>query len=171
MINEDKYGNLIIGNLENPSEAFLVDVEVFPKSVNGKDFSEFIDDAIRDYGLKRDHFRLLLTDSVNYMKNCGDRMKVIYSNMRHINCFIHILHKCMLKIKSKFGKVDGLIGAMKMLVHKNPTKKQIFSSIGTIPDSIITRFGIWLLVALFYAEILKKLRSGRRDDRRWCTDE
>ena len=79
--------------------------------------------------------------------------------MNHITCFLHLLHNCVFKIRTNFQKVDKLIATMKLMVHKNYTKKKLFKKHGGIPETIITRWGTWLNAGVFSAENLNGIKK------------
>lgn len=147
-----KYINIIIGTCVTPNNKFLVEVKIISNAVNNKEIVFAVDDIIKEYDLKRSDFRLLLSDAAPYMILAADHLKNIYPNMMSITCFAHLLHNSVFKIKNKYNHVDKLIATMKLLVHKNQTRKLQFKEVGAIPEPIITRWGTWLSAAVFYAE-------------------
>ncbi len=136
-----KYVNIIIGNIACPNDYYLVEVIELSGNASNKNISISVDDCIKFYGLKRDNFRLLISDAA---KN----LKAFYCNMKHITCFSQLC----IKIKMRFKNVDYLIASIKGLVNKNPSRKKLFSEVGRIPDPIVTRWGSWINAALFYVE-------------------
>jgi hypothetical protein len=58
----------------------------------------------------------------------------------HVGCLAHILHNCCLRVKARFKKVDDLIGAVKMAIHKNKTNRAKFTDISLPPEVVIRRW-------------------------------
>ncbi len=146
-----KFVNVILGELETPKNYFLVEVKEIFEPANNRIISIIIDDVVKKFNLERELFYLLISDSARYMTLCAKNLKPFYQNLLHITCFVHALHNCAFKVKSKYHNVDFLIASIKGLVVKNYDRKQQFERIGKIPEPIVTRWGSWLNAALYYS--------------------
>ncbi|KAF7684974.1 hypothetical protein CDIK_4277, partial [Cucumispora dikerogammari] len=76
----------------------------------------------------------------------------LFPNIRHLTCIAHLFYNCAMKIKSFYKDVDHLISSIKSLTFKNNTRKQMFISVSTLSDSVVTRWGTWLEAAFYYAK-------------------
>ncbi len=147
-----RFVNVLIRILGVSNEQFLINtVELF-EPTNSKNIGIIVDDVIKNFGLNRDCFHLLISDAAAYMVLCAKNLKLFYSNMIHITCFAYAMHNCAFKIKKHYQNVDLLIGAVKGLVNKNFNRIQDFAHLEKIPQPIVTRWGSWLNAALYYCK-------------------
>ncbi len=149
--------NVILGDLENPTDFYLVNVVELFEPPNNKNQSIIVDNTIKSLNLIRENFILLISDAPSYMLLCAKNLKIFYHNLLHIMCFAHALHNCAFKIKKNYPSVDILISSVKSLVHKNHHRKTLFKHLDSIPEPIITRWGSWISAALYYAENLDEV--------------
>ena len=78
----------------------------------------------------------------------GITLKSLYSKLFHVTCVAHLLHNCVMKIKSHFEDVDQLIAKVKSVTIKNKTRQAKFPAIGYPPQPVPRRWGSWLNAAL-----------------------
>ena len=90
-------------------------------------------DAVRNLGINRNFFCLLLSDAAKYMIAAGITLKSLYPKLFHETCAAHLWHNCAMKIKSHFEDVDRLIAKVKAVTTKNNTRQKKFSAIGYPP--------------------------------------
>ena len=64
-----------------------------------------------------------------------------------------------MKTKSHFEKVDQLIAKVKVVTIINKTRQAKFSAIGYPTQPVLTRWGSWLIAALYYAKNLSKVKT------------
>ena len=121
--------------------------------------AQAVDDAVRNLGINRSLFRLLLSDAAKYMIAAGITLKFLYSKLFHVTCVAHLLHNCAMKIKSHFEDVNQLIAKVKAAPIKNKTRQAKFSAIGYPPHSVPTRWRSWLNAALYHAKNLPKVKA------------
>ena len=69
-----------------------------------------------------------------------DFTKENHPNLFHVSCLAHLLHNCAMQVKAHYPNVDYMMGAIKMLTHKNRTRSNLFSFIGSPHSIIVTRW-------------------------------
>ncbi|KAG0422486.1 hypothetical protein DMUE_6207 [Dictyocoela muelleri] len=148
-----------MGDIEEPTKYFLVDVIETFLSVKNVTITIAVDDIIKEFNLNRNKFILLQTDSARYMIKAGENLKLFYPNLLHTICFAYILHNCAQKIKLNYRKVDDIIASMKGLTVKNQFRKNEFNHIGRRPSPIVTRWGSWLNAAFF---LFRKYKRNKK---------
>ena len=114
-----QYLNIIVGSLETPHVSYLYDCEPLKCAPNSNIIAQAVDDAVRNLGINRSFFFLLLSDAAKYMTAAGITLKFLYSKLFHVTCVAHLLHNCAMKIKSHFEDVDQLIVKVKAVTIKN----------------------------------------------------
>ena len=158
-ISGDRYFNILVGSVNNPSKTFLMECIVLQNSVTGEVVCQLIDDAIRYLGTPRGNFLLLLSDAASYMISAGSVLKNMYPNLFHVTCIAHLLHNCAMKVRTNSPAVDELIARIKATVTKNATRRELFCEIGQPPEPVVTRWATWLESGLWYAEHLHEVRN------------
>ncbi|KAG0442435.1 hypothetical protein DMUE_0271 [Dictyocoela muelleri] len=118
-----KFINIIMGDMEELTKYFLVDVIETVLSVKNVTITIAVDDIIKEFNLNKNKFILLQTDSARYMIKARENLKLFYPNILHTICFAHILHNCAQKRKLNYRKVDDIIASMKGLTVKNQSGK------------------------------------------------
>ena len=151
-----QYLNILVGSLETPHVSYLYDCQPLKCSPHSNIISQAVDDAVRNLGINRSYFCLLLSDAAKYVIAAGITLKSLYSKLFHVTCVAHLLHNCAMKIKSHFEDVDQLIANVKAITIKNKTRLAKFSAIGYPPMPVPTRWGSWLHAALHFAKSLPK---------------
>lgn len=121
---------------------------------------------MKDLGVARQDFSLLVSDAARYMVCAAQALKQLYPTLFHVPCVAHLLHNCAMKIRG-FYKVDFLIGQVKASTVKSKQRRSLFAEIGYPPQPIVTRWASWLQAAFYYAEHLPAVRrivEGYDDD-------
>ena len=154
-----KFMNIMIGTLDIPEEIFLADCIVLSKSPDSNTVASLIDDFIKNFGIQKENFALLISDAAPYMISASKGLKIFYPQMFHITCIAHLLHNCSMRIQSNYIDVNTLIAAVKMSIQKNCTRKEKFCDVGLPPEVVITRWGTWLNDALYYSRYLPEIRN------------
>ena len=80
---------------------------------NSNIIAQTVDDAVRNLGINRSFFCLLLADAAKYMIAAGITLKSLYFKLFRVTCVAHLLHSYSMKIKSHFEDVDQLIAKVK----------------------------------------------------------
>ena len=147
-----KYFNILIGTIEVPEITYLIDCKYILTPPNASIICQYVDDAIKDMGIGRNDFLLLLSDAARYMISAGITLKVMIPNLFTVTCVAHLLHNCALRIRSQFKDVDNLISSIKAVTVKNKFRQSKFRNIGLPPQPVLTRWGSWIDAALYYSE-------------------
>ena len=71
------------------------------------------DNAVRNLGINRNFFCLLLSDATKYKIAAGITLKSLYPKLFHVTCVAHVLHNCAMKIKPHFEDVDQMMESAK----------------------------------------------------------
>ena len=70
-----QYLNILMGSLETPHVSFLYDCQPLKCAPNINIIAQAVDDAVRNPGIKRSFFCLLLSDAAKYMIAAGIILK------------------------------------------------------------------------------------------------
>ena len=153
-----QYLNILMGSLETSHVSYLYDCHPLKCAPNSNIIAQAVDDAVRNLGINRSFFCLLLCDAAKYMIATGITLKSLYPKLYHVTCVAHLLHNCVMKIKSHFEEVDQLIAKIRTVTIKNKTRQAKFSAIGYPPQPVPTRRESWLN-ALYYAKNLPEVKA------------
>jgi len=93
------------------------------------------------------------------MLAAGAILKSLYPTLFHVTCVAHVLHNCVMKVRSHFEDVDQLIAKVKLVTVKNKIRQANFSTIGCPPQPVFTRWGSWLNATLYYAKDLPEVKA------------
>ena len=104
-----QYLNILVGSLETPHDSYLYDCQPLKCDPNSNIIAQAVDDAVRNLGINRSFFCLLLSDTAKYMVAVGIILKSLYPKLFHVTCVAHLLHNFAMKIKSHFEDMDQLI--------------------------------------------------------------
>ena len=108
-----------MGSFETPHVSYLYDCQPLKCAPNSNIIAQAVDDAVRNLGINRSFFCLLLSDAAKYMSAAGITLKSLYPKLFHVTCVAHLLSKCAMKIKSHFEDVDQLIAKVKAATIKS----------------------------------------------------
>ena len=158
-ISSRKYCNTICGCINNPNCTWLISSKPIGNSLNSTMVIDIIDNILEEYNIKMDNFTLLISDAASYMVKADKILKSRDYKVLHVKCMAHLIHNCAMRIRAFFVDVDGLIGSMKLLTHKNNERKHLFSEIGSPPDIIVTRWSSWLKATMHYCENLPHIKT------------
>ena len=135
-----QYLNILVGSLETPHVSYLYDCQLLKCAANSNIIAQAVDDAVRNLGINKSFFCLLLSDAAKYMIATGVKLKSLYSKLFHVTCVAHLLHNCAMKIKSHFEDVDQLTAKVKAVTIKNKTREAKFSALGYPSQPVPTRW-------------------------------
>ena len=62
-----QYLSILVGNLETPHVSYLYDCQPLKCAPNSNIIAQVVDDAVRNLGINRSFFCLLLSDAAKYM--------------------------------------------------------------------------------------------------------
>ena len=133
--------NIAVRSLETPHVSYLYDCQPLKCAPNSNIIAQALDNAVRNLGINKSFFCLLLSDAEKYMNATGITLKSLYLKLFHVTCVAHLLHNCAMKIKSHFENVDQLIAKAKAVTIKNKTRQPKFSAIGYPSQPVPKRWG------------------------------
>ena len=145
--------NILVGSLETQYVSYLYDRQPLKCASNSNIIAQAVYDAVKNLGINRSFFCLLLSDAAKYMIAAGVTLKSLNPKLFHETCVAHLLHNCALKIKSNFEDVDQLIAKVKSVTIKNKTRRAKFSAIGYPPQPVPTSWESRLNAALYLPEV------------------
>lgn len=103
-----------------------------------------------------DRVKFVITDAAPYMICCFKNQKAaLFKNLVHITCIVHMLHRVAEDVKQNCGTLDKFIGKIKAVLLKSRSRQNRFKEeTGLLlpPKAIITRWGSWLTVSLYYLD-------------------
>ena len=108
-----QYLSILMGSLETPHVSYLYDCQPLKCAPNNNYIAQAVDQAVRNFGINRSFFCLLVSDAAKYMIAAGMTLKSLYLKLFHVTCVAHLLHICAMKIKSHFEDVDQPIAKVK----------------------------------------------------------
>ena len=162
-IAKQKYISVLVGSLDAPNQAFLVDCHPLDSgsNVDSSIILHTVDDILRQLEIKRENFSLFLTDAARYMSLAGKTLKELYSFLMDVTCAAHLLYNCAMRVRAHFKNIDEVIATIKAATIKNKDRKKDFHNVGLPPpsDPVITRWATWLRAALYYSEDLPAVRT------------
>ena len=88
-----------------------------------------------------DFFLSLIFDAAKYMVAASAILKSLYSELFHVTCTAHLLHKRGMKVKSHFEDVDQIIAKAKSGTVKNKIRQVKFDTVGCPLQPVATRWG------------------------------
>ena len=154
--------------MEEPNKTYLIACSPLSGNSNSSNICTIVDDCLKERGIAREMFLLLLSDAAKYMLKAGDTLKIMYQRLLHVTCTVHLLHNCAEHIRAHFKATDNLISSIKPATIKNKDRRSLFAAAGLSapPQPILTRWGTWLEASFFYAEnfkIVEKIVSSFED--------
>ena len=158
-LNGKKFLHTLCGTLDNPSVSYLVKCIILEASPNHQTILHGFDDVVKELELERRNVNLLLSDSAAYMCKAEKLLKEMYPKLLHVTCIAHLLHNYAIRIKSSYPEVDNLIASIKSSIVKNRTRAAQFDTLGIPPAPVVTRWGIWINAALYYAKNLPEVKE------------
>ena len=148
-----------MGSLETPHVSYLYDCQPLKCALNSNIIAQTVDDAVKNLGINRSFFCLLLSDAAKYMIAADITLKCLYPKLFHVTSVAHLLHNCAMKIYSNFEDVNQLIAKVKAVTIKNKTRQAKFSAIGYPPQPVPTRWVSWSNAALYYVKNLPEVKA------------
>ena len=136
---EYKYSARHHTSVETPHVSYLYDCQPLKCAPNSNIIAQAVDNAVRNLGINRSFFCLLLSDAAKYMIAAGITLKSLYSKLFHVTCAAHLFHNCAMKIKSHFEDVNQLIAKVKAVTITNKARQAKFPAIGYPPQPVLTR--------------------------------
>ena len=154
-----QYLNILMGGRETSHVSYLYDCQPLKCAPSSNIIAQAVDDAVRNLGINKSFYSLLLSDAAKYMIASDITLKSLYPKLFQVTCVARILRNCAMNIKSHFEDVDQLIAKVKAVTIKNKTRQVKFSAISYPPRPVPTRWGSWLNAALYYAKNLPEVKA------------
>ena len=162
--NGRKVCNVLVGKLNGQySKPMLLNV-AFLSQVNNETIGQTILDScilLWNGKIYYDKLILIISDQASYMLLAVKNLKNHFSNLNHITCLSHALHRVCEKIRSDNEDVNKLISKVKSILLKSKERQiQFVQSTGCSlpPQVILTRWGSWISAAFYYHENFDKIR-------------
>ena len=127
-----QYINILVGSLETPIVSYFK---------NSSSIAQAVDNGVRSLGINRSSFCLLLSDVAKYVVTADAILESVYPKPFHVTYVAHFLHNCTANVKSYFENIDRLIAQVKSATFKNKIRQAKFSTIGCLPQHVVTRWG------------------------------
>lgn len=152
--------NVIINTLETEKSGkiFLLNTEKLEKVYHftvSKLFDKLLSILWPD-SIKHDNILLFLSDAAPYMVKCGQTINALYSQMIHVTCTAHELHRVAKQVRSQYESIDQLISNIKKIFRKSPSRLLLFKTetpdLPLPPKPIITRWNTWIDAVVYYCE-------------------
>ena len=83
------YLNILVGSLETPHVSYLYECQPLKCAPNSNIIAQAVDDAVRNLGINRSCFCLLLSDAAKYMIAAGITLKSLYPKLFQVTCVAH----------------------------------------------------------------------------------
>ena len=76
-----QYLNILVGSLETPLVSYLYDYQLLKCAPNSNIIAQAVDNAVRNLGINRSFFCLLLSDAAKYMIATGITLNSLYPKL------------------------------------------------------------------------------------------
>ena len=83
-----QYLNILVGSLETPHVSYLYDCQPLKCAPNSNIIAQAVDDAVRNLGINRSFFCLLLSDAAKYMVAAGITLKSLHPKLFYVTCVL-----------------------------------------------------------------------------------
>jgi len=80
-------------------------------------------------GIQYEKVQLVLTDQASYMLLAFSNLKMMYTNLKHVTCLAHAIHRVCEAIREEHSKADDFIAQISKLMLKAPSRIQIYNAI------------------------------------------
>jgi|UniRef100_A0A2S2Q283 hypothetical protein len=159
--------NFTVGklNADSPSKSYLLTSKVLEKT-NNSTIAQFVNNSLKllwPEGNNDDKVLLMLSDAAPYMTKAAQNLKPFYSNLVHVTCVAHDIHRIAEKIIDSFRDINDLIYNGKKVFSKAPYRIQLYKEMlpntPLPPKPIITRWVTWLESAFFYADHFEEFKN------------
>jgi len=152
-------------NVDSPRKSYLLVSKILEKT-NNNTIAQFVNDCLRilwPEGGNGEKVLLMLSDAAPYMVKAAKNLKPFYSNLIHVTCAAHGIHRIAENIMDIFHEINDLINNGKKIFLKAPFRIQLYYEMlpnkPLPPQLIITRCGAWLESAIFYADNFENFKN------------
>lgn len=159
-IQRRKVISVLVGALNGrPSRSFCLHIKIIEKSANHMAIQQAINEAFIKLwpdGIRYDQFRLLLTDQAAYNLKAGANLKDgLYSELLHITCVCHALHRVCLEMANHYLKAYDLLNNFCIVFNKSTrrmTSLEDYIEKRLPSQPCQTRWGTWVNFVVFFNE-------------------
>src|SRR5690606_31039333 len=106
--------------------------------------------------IKYNRVWLVCTDQASYMLKAFKSLKDIYTELNHVTCLAHSLHRVCETVREEMTLANEFIAAMKKNICKSLSRirlhRETCKDLPLPPTSVITRWGSWIKCAKFFCE-------------------
>lgn len=147
--------NILVGALNGEKSKSWLLMQEFQKVTNhstvGQAFQRSCSKLWPD-DVKFERVVLVVTDQAPYMIKCFSAMKLIFTNLHHVSCLVHCLHRVCEKVREDHDLISQFIGKVKRaLSYSSSLRSKFKSELGSLPpQTIITRWGTFLDATEYY---------------------
>ena len=106
-----QYLNSLFGSIETPHVSYLCNFHPLPRAPNSNSIAQPVENVVRTFKINKNSFCLALYSAARYVVALGAILKSLYLKLFHVTCVAHLLHSCVMKVRSHFENVDQLIGS------------------------------------------------------------
>ena len=136
-----QYLNILMGSRETPHVSYLYDCQPLKCAPNSNIIAQAVDDAVRNFGINRSFFCLLLSEAANIYDCCWYNTKISASQAVSRDVRSTFIAQLWYENQSHFEDVDQLNANVKAVTIKDKTRQAKFSAIGYPPQPVPTRWG------------------------------
>ena len=104
-----QYLNILVRSLETSHVSYSYNCQPQSCAPNGSSITQAVYNAVRSFGINRNSFCWLLSNTAKYMVAAGAILKSLYPKLLHVTYVAHLLQNCAMKVKCHFEDVDQLI--------------------------------------------------------------
>ena len=158
-IRGDMHLVILAGLIDVADKTYMVDCIPLTECPNAQKIVQAIDYMLKEMKISRVNFCLLLSGAVPYMIAVARALKVLYPQMLHVMCLVHLIHNPAMKVKMHFDKVDEQTACVKAATVNNKSRIAPFDGIGIPPEPVVTRWGSWLQAVFYYGKHLPVIRE------------
>ena len=97
-----KFINILVGTLDDPQKTYLVNTISTTESVNNILITQVVNDTMHNIGVNKLDNILFISDAASYMTKTAETLKILFPNLIHITCLLHLLINVLLKSRQIF---------------------------------------------------------------------
>ena len=116
--------------MEEPNKTYVIACSPLSGNPDSSNTCTIVDDCMKELGIAREMFLLLLRDAAKYILKAGDTLKIMYQRLLHVTCTAHLLHNCAEHIRAHFKATDYLMSSIEVATTKNKDRRSLFTAAG-----------------------------------------
>ena len=148
----------VLGDEAEIDKSYLANITILQK-VNHSTVATFFNDSLMKLWPEQilyENVLLAVTDAATYMCKAMTGLKVLYSNMIHVTCLAHGLHRVADLVRSNYTLANNFISLVKRIFVKSPSRLRQFHELAPDvplpPSPVITRWGTWLEAVSYHSK-------------------